>query len=125
MSLLELFIEHGDPSKSYSDAVLADFLSEIDDGSLFMEAMAEMPESSRKAIGGLVNDQTSRTLSYQAIGRMVIDQLRKYVSPYLQKMYVTYENQVVAAKKRQLDDEDAERKFEASRDPGSGQGWIA
>ena len=39
MTLRELFMEFGDPSKTYSDDLVSYFYGRVDDGSWFAEAM--------------------------------------------------------------------------------------
>lgn len=118
MTLFELFIEYGNPADTYSDEVLARFLDEVDDGSMFMESLAEMPEDERKRMISLVDDRTSRTLSHQLIGKIATEQLQRYVRSYLQKKYEALEPEIRAFRDVQEADAARDRAFEASRDKG-------
>lgn len=89
MSLFDLFFEFGNPADTYTDDLVAAFYTRVDqDGSWFAEALAEMPDSSRTAITQMINDPTSRSLSHQMIGRLVVDQLRKYPRKYLNEQFL-------------------------------------
>lgn len=96
MTLFELFLEHGSPAATYTDEVVATFYDQVDDGSMFAEALAEMDDNKRLDIAQAINDRVSRSLSHQNIGKIIADQLRTYPREYLQKAFDGLEGEIQA-----------------------------
>jgi hypothetical protein len=122
MSLLELFMEYGDPRNFYTDEVVGAFYRRVDDGSFFAEALAEMPDADRARLISLIDDKTSRTLSHQMVGKIVVDQLREYVQSYLSDKYEELKPELRARQQQAAVDEKAELELEV--DAGRQSGWM-
>lgn len=94
MNLTQLLVEYGDPRNSYSDEVVAAFYEDVDDGSYFAEALAEIDDAQRKRVIALLDDQISRTLSHQMVGQILGDQLRRYARNILENHYDQYQGEI-------------------------------
>lgn len=114
MTLFELFLQHGDPTKTYSDELVAGFYQLVDDGSMFGEALAEMSDHERERVTDLIFDRTSRTLSHQMVGKIVVDQLRSYAQAYLRKNFESLEPEIREYKKVEARDFAAENAGDAT-----------
>jgi hypothetical protein len=96
MTLFELFIQHGNPSQTYTDELVGAFYDQVDDGTMFGEAIAEVDDDKRQEIAQLIDDRTSRSLSHQMIGEIITKQLRAYPRKYLQDAYDGMEAEILA-----------------------------